>query len=148
MLLSLFWTLAGLVAGGGGLGLAALYVPTVGALLKSALDFLRSPLGTAIGILAGVVILYGAGYIAGDIHGAGEVRGAWKADTAKRIAAETNRETWLAAEMKRFASAGVTVDLTYSRSIDQKVQDYVAKTPAAVCRRATRDDVERLLSIK
>lgn len=148
MLLSLFWTLAGLVAGGGGLGLAALYVPTVGALLKSALDFLRSPLGTAIGILAGVVILYGAGYIAGDIHGAGEVRGAWNADKIARAHAEADREAALRAEMRRAADAGMSVDLTYSRSIDQKVQDYVAKTPAAVCRRATRDDVERLLSIK
>lgn len=148
MIVSLLWTLAGLIGAGGGLGVAALFVPSVAAILKSALDFLRSPLGTMLGAIALALFLYGAGYIGGDIHGAGEVHAAWKADTAARVTAEANREAALRAEMQRAAGAGASVDLTYSRSIDQKVQGYVAQTPAVVCRRATRDDIVRLLSIK
>lgn len=146
--MSLLWTAAGLIGTGGGLAVAALYVPTVASLMKAALDFLRSPLGTALGIIALALFLYGSGWIGGDIHGAREVHAAWKADVLARAAAEADRESALRAEMQRTAAAGVSVDLTYSRSIDQKVQDYVAKTPAVACRRATRDDVVRLLSIK
>lgn len=148
MLVSLLLTLGGIVGTGGGLAVAAMFVPTVAAILKSVLDFLRSPLGTVLGILAGVVILYGAGYIAGDMHGDGEVRAAWKADTALRVAAEQRREADLRDEMARVAGNAASFDLTFSHSIDQKVQTYVAKTPAVDCRRATRDDIERLLSIK
>lgn len=148
MLASLFWTLAGLTGAGGGLGLAAFFVPSIAAILRSVFDFLRSPLGTVIGILVGVVILYGAGYVAGDIHGDGKVRAAWKADTDRRVAAEAAREAALRAQMARVVHEGAALDLTFSQSIDQKVHAYVAKTPALNCRRATRDDVERLLSIK
>ena len=148
MLASLLWTLAGLVGAGGGLGIAALFVPSVAAILKSALDFLRSPLGTMLGGIALVLFLYGAGYIAGDMHGAAEVRAEWKADIALRVAAEERREADLRDEMARIAGNGVSLDLTFSHSIYQKVQAYVAKTPAVDCRRATRGDIERLLSIK
>jgi hypothetical protein len=49
MLHSLFWTLAGLVGAGGGLFVAAMFVPTVAVVLKSVLDFARSPLGQLLG---------------------------------------------------------------------------------------------------
>jgi hypothetical protein len=148
MIASLFLSLGGLGLLGGGWVVAALFFAPAASLLKSTLDFLRSPLGTALGVLALALFLHVAGWIAGDIHGAGEVRAAWKADTAARVAAEADREAALRAEMKRTADAGVSVDLSYSRNIDQKVQDYVAKTPAVACRRATRDDVVRLLAIQ
>ncbi|WP_316234953.1 MULTISPECIES: hypothetical protein [unclassified Bradyrhizobium] len=148
MLASLLWTLAGLLGAGGMLGVAAMFVPTVAVVLKSALDFLRSPLGEALGLLALVALLWAGGWIAGDMHGAGEVRAAWRADIALRTAAEAKREADLREEMARVAGNGAAFDLSFSNSIDQKVQTYVAKTPAVDCRRATRGDIERLLSIK
>lgn len=148
MIASLLLTLGVPAVLGGGWVAAALVWAPAASLLKSALDFLRSPLGTALGVIALALFLYVAGWIGGDIHGAREVRAAWKADTAARVAAEADREAALRAEMKRAADAGASVDLTYSRSIDQKVQTYVAQTPAIACRRATRDDIVRLLSIK
>lgn len=148
MLTSLLLTLGGLVTAGGGLWAVALFVPTVATLLGKALDFLKSPLGVGLGIAALVVILYGAGYVAGDLHGSGEVRAAWRADTAARAAAEAKREADLKTEMARFAGNASALDLTFSKSIDQKVHAYVAQTPALDCRRATRRDIERLLSIK
>lgn len=148
MLLSLLLTVGGLIGAGGGLWVAALFVPTVAGVLKSALDFLRSPFGTVLGVLALALFLYVSGWIGGDLHGAREVRAAWKADIALRVAAETERETDLRAEMARIAGNSASFDLTFSHSIDQKVQTYVAQTPAVACRRATRDDIVRLLSIK
>jgi hypothetical protein len=148
MIASLLLSLGLPVALGGGWWVAALFFAPAASTLKSTLDFLRSPLGTALGVIALALFLYGAGWIGGDIHGAREVRADWKADTAARVAAEAAREAALRAEMQRVASAGASVDLTYSRSIDQKVHDYVAQTPAVACRRATRDDIVRLLSIK
>lgn len=148
MLASLFWTLAGLVGAGGGLCVAALFVPTVATLLKAALDFLRSPLGTVLGAIALALFLYVAGWIGGDIHGAAEVRADWRADIAARVKAEALREAALRAEMTRTADAGAAVDVSFSNSIDQKVKAYVAKTPLRPECRATRDDVRRLLAIQ
>jgi hypothetical protein len=148
MITSFFVTLAGLVGVGGVASLGAFFVPTVAALLKSALDFLRSPFGMVVGVLALVGIVHVSGWIGGDIHGSNKVRAAWRADTEAQARAALSRELALQAEMKSFADRGVALDLTFSKSIDQKVQDYVAKTPSLACRRATRDDIGRLLSIR
>jgi hypothetical protein len=132
----------------GGWFAAAMFFAPAAAVLKSTLDFLRSPLGTAIGVIALALFLYVAGWIGGDVHGSNATRAAWRADISARELAEADREGALRAEMKRAGAAAVSVDLSYSRNIDQKVQDYVAKTPAVACRRATRDDVVRLLGIQ
>jgi len=148
MLVSLLLTLAGLTGTGGILAVAAFFVPSIAAVLKSVFDFLRSPLGTMLGAIVLALFLYGAGYIAGDIHGDREVRVAWRAETAARKAAEAERAAKLSDEMARIAGNALSFDATFSHSIDQKVQAYVAKTPAVECRRATDDDIKRLLSIK
>lgn len=148
MLTSLFVTLAGLIGALGGVWILALFVPTVAAVLKSTLDFVRSPLGQLLAVLALGLLLFSSGWISGDVHGSGQVRAAWRADIAAREAAEARREAALREEMSRFAGNGVSLDLSFSHSIDQKVQTYVAKTPDVACRRATRDDIVRLLSIK
>lgn len=148
MLTSLFVTLAGLVSAAGGVGAAALFWPSFGALLKSVFDFLRSPLGIALGGIAGAFMIYALGWIGGDIHGTRVTRAEWRADRLARAKAEASRELALRVEMKREADAGLARDLIYSRSIDQRVHDYVAQTPALACRRATRDDIRRLLSIQ
>ncbi len=148
MLTSLFVTLAGLVTAGGGVGMAALFWPSFGALLKSVFDFLRSPLGIVLGGIVGAFMVYSLGWIGGDIHGTRVTRAEWRADRLARAKAEAARELTLRVEMKRAADAGVARDLTYSRSIDQKVQDYVAQTPAVACRRATRDDIRRLQAVE
>jgi hypothetical protein len=148
MIASLFLSLGGLGLLGGGWLVAALFFAPAASLLKSTLDFLRSPLGTALGLLGLALFLHVAGWIAGDVHGSNKTRAAWRAEIAERDQAEADREAALRIEMKRAADAGVSVDLIYSHSIDQKVQGYVAQTPAVACRRATRDDIVRLLSIK
>jgi hypothetical protein len=147
MIAPLFLSLGGLGLLGGGWFVAALFFAPAASLLKSTLDFLRSPLGTALGVIALALFLYVAGWIAGDVHGSNATRAAWRADVAAKAKAADDREAALRAEMRGVAAVGIAVDLSYSRSIDQKVHDYVAKTPAVACRRATRDDIVRLLAI-
>jgi succinate dehydrogenase/fumarate reductase cytochrome b subunit len=148
MIASLFLSLGGLGLLGGGLFVASMFFAPAASLLKSTFDFLRSPLGQALGVIALGLFLHVAGWIAGDVHGSNATRAAWRADNLAKAEAAATREAALRSEMKRIAGAGVSVDLAYSRSVDQKVQDYVAKTPAVACRRATGDDIVRLLSIK
>lgn len=148
MLTSLFVTLAGLIGTLGGVWVLALFVPTVAAVLKSTLDFARSPIGELLAVLALGLFLFSSGWISGDVHGSGKVRAAWRADTAMREAAEAKREADLRDEMQRFAGNAVSLDLTFSHSIDQKVHTYVAQTHDVACRRATGDDIKRLLAIQ
>ncbi|WP_315734142.1 hypothetical protein [Bradyrhizobium sp. SZCCHNR1093] len=148
MIASLFWTLAGLAGAGGGLWIAALFMPTVAALLKAALDFLKSPLGTVAGLLGLVAVLYVAGWIAGDVHGSNAVRSAWRADVAAKSKAAAVRELALRADMQKLADQVLAYDGVFSKHIDDKVSTYVAKTPDVACRRATDADVGRLLSIR
>src|SRR5882757_4703223 len=103
MMQSLFWTIGGLVIAGGGLWIAALFVPTIAVLLKAVLDFLRSPLGAILGIGALGVLLFSSGWIAGDIDGSGKTRAAWAADVAAKAKAAAEREVALRLEMKAAA---------------------------------------------
>lgn len=148
MIASMLWTLAGLVGAGGGLWVAALFLPTVAALLKAALDFLKSPLGTALGLLGLVAVLYVAGWVAGDIHGTRATKAAWRADVAAKVKASAAREAALQVEMKRLADQVLGFDGKSTKQLDDEVSSYVAKTPDVACRRATDADVRRLLSIQ
>lgn len=148
MLASLLWTLAGLVGAGGGVGLAALFVPSVAAILKSVLDFLRSPLGTMLGGIALVLFLYASGYIAGDMRGDAGVRAEWKADIAAREKAEAAREAALRNEMELLAGRVLANDEAFGKHIDNEVHAHVAQNAKRPECRATDDDVRRLLSIQ
>jgi hypothetical protein len=148
MLTSLFVTLAGLVGAGGGLWVSALFVPQIAALLKAALDFLKSPLGTVSGLLALVAVLYVAGWIGGDVHGANATRAAWRADVAAKEKRAAERELALRVEMKELADRVLTYDDKSTKQIDDEVASYVAKTPVSPECRATDADVRRLLSIQ
>jgi hypothetical protein len=147
MLTSLFVTLAGLAGAGGGLWVAAMFVPTVAALLKAALDFLKSPLGTVLGLIGLVAVLYVAGWVGGDLHGASATQAAWRADVAAKEKRAAERELALRTEMKALADRVLTFDGASSKQIDDKVASYVAKTPFSPECRATDADVRRLLSI-
>jgi len=148
MIGSLLLSLGVPVALGGAWWVAALFYVPAASLLKSVLDFLRSPLGTAIGVLALALFLHVSGYIAGDIHGAAEVRASWRADNEAKAIAAAKRSLALAVEMKGIVDAASGYDDQFGKIIDQKVHDYVAKTPAVACRRATRDDIDRLRAIE
>lgn len=150
MLLSLFWTVAGLGGLGGGLWLAALFLPPVALALKAALDVLRSPFGQVVAAMALCVVLYGAGWIAGDLHGAAEVRAAWRAADLKARDAQQAREAAIRATMRAEAERSLATLDVFDQSIDSKVKTHAMQKPAdlAVCRRATRDDVRRLLDIR
>lgn len=148
MMQSLFWTIAGLVMAGGGLWIAALFVPTIAVLLKAALDFLRSPLGAILGVGALGFLLFSSGWIAGDIDGSGTTRAEWAADVAAKAKAAAEREVALRLEMSAAADAATATDQTFTKSIDEKVDSYVAKNPVRPECRATRDDIGRLLSIQ
>ena len=148
MLASMFWTLAGLATAGGGLWIAALFVPTVATLLKAAFDFLKSPLGTALGLLGLVAVLYVAGWIAVDVHGTSATKAAWRADVTAKAKAAADREAALQVEMKRLADQVLGFDGKSTKQLDDEVANYVAKTPNVACRRATDADVRRLLSIQ
>lgn len=148
MLTSLFLSLGGLGLLGGGWGLAALFFAPAATLLKSTFDFLRSPLGTALGVLALALFLHVAGWIAGDVHGTNATRAEWRADNAAKAKAAADRSLALALEMKGIVDAARGYDDQFGKIIDRKVQDYVANIPAVSCRRATRDDIERLRAVE
>jgi hypothetical protein len=142
-----------LVSGGvlftafGGLWIAALFLPAVATLLAAALNFAKSPIGMVLAIAALAFFAFSSGWVGGDIHGTSATKAEWKADTDARVKAEALREAKLLSDMKATAGSGWADDLVFSKSIDGKVQTYVAETPIAACRRATSDDVRRLLSI-
>lgn len=149
MLISLFWTLAGLVTAGGGLWVAALFLPQLALLLKAALDFLRSPLGTILGVIALGVFLFASGWVSGDIHGTSATKAAWRAADAARAKADELRDAALKAKMKREADAAIATDDTFTKSLDQQVQKNESEnSDRPACRRATGDDIKRLLSIQ
>jgi hypothetical protein len=148
MIASLFLSLGGLGLLGGGWFVAALFFAPAASLLKSTLDFLRSPLGTALGVIALALFLYVAGWIAGDVHGSNATRADWRADNAAKAKAAEARSIALNVEMSGIVGAALGHDDQFGKIIDQKVHDYVAKTPAVACRRATGDDIVRLRAIE
>lgn len=148
MLATLLFSVGGLVAAGGGLWVAALFVPPLAALVKSTLDFLRSPIGTLAGVGGLCLFLFLSGWIGGDVHGSRATRAAWAADVAAKSKAAAEREIALRLEMKKLADGVLTIDGAFSTHIDDEVKTYVPQNPIADCRRATGDDVRRLLSIQ
>ena len=83
MFASLLWWIAGLAGAGGAAWIAALFVPSVAVTLKAAVDFVRSPVGTVAAAIVGGLVLYGAGYVSGDMDGTNRTRVAWRAANAK-----------------------------------------------------------------
>lgn len=149
MLTSLFWTVAGLIMAGGGFWIAALFVPSVAIAFKATVDFLRSPLGAALALVALGFVLFASGFVSGDIHGTDTVRAEWraanKAAAEAKVANEARIKSIMVAEADRSI---VSLDLFF-QSIDAKAKNYADHKPsdALSCRRATRGDIRRLLDI-
>ncbi|WIG52466.1 MAG: hypothetical protein OJF48_003385 [Afipia sp.] len=150
MLTSLFWTVAGLIGAGGGFWIAALFVPSIAVAFRATVDFLRSPLGAALAIIALGFVLFASGYVSGDIHGTDATRAEWKAANAKAAEAKAANEARIKSIMVAEADRSiVSLDLFF-QSLDAKVKNYADHKPgdALSCRRATRDDIRRLLDIQ
>ncbi len=149
MLTSLFWTVAGIIGAGGGFWIAALFVPTIAVAFKATVDFLRSPLGAALAIVALGFLLFAAGYVAGDINGTDATRAKWRAANVAAANVKADNEARIKATMMAEADRSIgSLDLFF-QSIDAKVKNYADQKPsdALACRRATRDDIKRLLDI-
>lgn len=147
MLTSLFWTLAGMIVTGGGVYVAAMFVPSVALVAKGVLDFARSPLGMIAAVIVAGFLLFSSGYVSGDIHGTNETRAAWRADNAAR-AAEAKR---LLAENKLNAAADANARIAeidgYAANLKRKVDDYEAQNAGRAMCRLTADDVRRLRAL-
>lgn len=133
---------------GGGWCVAALFFAPAAATLKSVLDFLRSPLGTALGVIALALFLYVAGWIGGDVHGSNATRAAWRADNAAKERAAASRAIALNVEMSGIVDAASGYDDKFGKIIDQKVAENAAQSPRRPECRATGADIGRLLSIR
>lgn len=144
MLTSLFWVLGGFSGTGLGLYVLAMFVPSVAAVLRAALDFVRSPIGTACAIIVGGFLLASSMWVAGDIHGTNVTRAAWRADNARKKAA-AEREI---AENRIKAAADADLRIAgldaYAKTLEKKVADYENQNPARHGMRLTDDDVRRL----
>lgn len=147
MLSTALWAAGILFGCGGGLWIAALFVPAVAKLLASALDFARSPIGMMLALGALVLFAFVSGYVGGDIHGTSETKAEWRADLAARKKAADDREAALRAEMKSTADQVLALDGPFNKHIDDEVKSYVQKGPKRPECRATDDDVRRLLSV-
>lgn len=141
MLKSLLWTLAGFVTAGGGLWVAALFIPSVAAVVSSTLRFLSSPFGMVCGAIVAALVIYGAGWVGGDIHGTGKTRAAWIAANvvADRKAAARD------ASIDVIARAGVDKEIAAedreTAALNRKVSDYekmLSYTPTAVAPASAR----------
>lgn len=148
MLSTALWSAGSLIAGLGGLWVAALFIPTVAITLKAVLDFLRSPIGQIVALIALLLFVFVSAWIGGDIHGTRETKAAWTADRLARAKAESDRTEQLKVTMKAEAEARLAADQVFSLSIDAKVKTYVPHFPANAACRATRADIEWLFSIR
>jgi hypothetical protein len=147
MLSTALWAAGILFAGGGGLWIAALFLPTVATLLASALNFAKSPIGMVLAIGALVMFAFSSAWVGGDLHGTNTTRAEWRADTAVKAKVAADREAALRSEMQTLADAGLKVDGEFGKQIDNEVSTNVAKAPKRLECRASGDDVERLLSV-
>lgn len=144
MITSLVVTLITAAIGGGGVWLLALFVPSAALLLRAALDFLRSPLGLVIAVIAGGLFLFTSGWIGGDIHGTTATRAAWRADNAaKKAEAEreiaTNKLRAAADADKRIAALD-----DYAKSLKARIETYERENPGRDGMRLSDDDVKRM----
>jgi hypothetical protein len=148
MLTSLFLTIGGFVLAGGGVWIAALFVPSAALLLKAALDFLKSPLGLVVAITVAGFVLFSSAWVSGDIHGVRATHAAWrKSDALKEAAAkrliEQNREAAAADAEQRIAELAAT-----AQSLAEKVARYESENKASHVCRLTGDDIRRLRDIR
>lgn len=148
MLKSLFWTLAGFVAAGGGLWIAALFVPSIALVVKATLDFARSPFGMIVAALVAGFVLFTSGWVGGDLHGSGQVKADWKAANIQAARAAREREATVDRTAKAEADLTLNAINSYAGTLEQKVADYAKSheknRPACP---ATGNDVFRLLDI-
>jgi len=141
MLTTLLTTLISAALGGAGLWIVALFFPSVALLLKSALDFLRSPLGLIVAVVLAGLVLFCSGYVGGDMHGTNTTRAAWRADNiAKKAAADR-----LIAENKTRAAADADARISainaFAKTLDEKVKRYESETADRAGMRLNADDV-------
>jgi hypothetical protein len=147
MLASLIISGAGVIGTGLGVYVAALFVPTLAMLLKSTLDFLRSPVGMIAGAMVGAFLLYVVGWVGGDLHGSNQTRAAWRAADIAAAKARLANETAIRVEMKKVADQQVFDVYQFTKSLAAKVATHDSETVFNSARRATADDIRRLLQI-
>ena len=148
MLASLLWWIAGLAGAGGAAWIAALFVPSVAVTLKAAVDFVRSPVGTVAAAIVGGLVLYGAGYVSGDMDGTNRTRVAWRAANAKADQAAKARDALIKRKVAADAEAATARLQTDDKITDQGVSENEKPNPGRPECRATGDDIRRLLSIR
>lgn len=147
MLTSLFWTLAALAAGGGGLWIASLFVPTLALALASLFKFLASPFGLICAVVGGGLVLFSSGWIAGDIHGTASVRAAWLASDAKIKRQVEARDATVEQSAKIEVDTTIATIDASTTALSAKVKDYESSRHDRPAYPATGNDVRRLLDL-
>ncbi len=148
MFASLLWWIAGLAGAGGAAWIAALFVPSVAITLKTAVDFVRSPVGTVAAAIVGGLVLYGAGYVSGDMEGTDKTRAAWRAANVEADLAAKRRDALIKAKVAADADAASARLESDDKITDQGVSENEKPNPGRPECRATGDDIRRLLSIR
>lgn len=148
MLTSLIVTAAGVVGSGAGIYVAAMFIPTFAALLKSTLDFLRSPVGMIAGAMVGAFLIYSAGWVGGDIHGTNKTRAAWRAARVQAEKAWVLREAGFRREMQAAVARVLDGIRKDDNATDKREKDYEASTgKPGRSGYPTADDIKRLYRI-
>lgn len=148
MLVSLLWWVVGAIGAGGGIWIAALFVPSVAMVLKAAVDFIRSPVGTVVAAIVAGVALYSAGFVTGDVRGTNATRAAWRQANAAADLAAKKRDALVKAKVAADASAALARLESDEKITDKKVSDNEVQNPGRPECRATDADIRRLLSIR
>ncbi|MGC2776497.1 MAG: hypothetical protein WA418_12790 [Bradyrhizobium sp.] len=148
MLKTALWAAGVLFTGGGGLWIAAFFLPSAATLLTSALDFVKSPVGTLLAMAGVVFFAFSTAWVGGDLHGTNATRAEWRADIARRAKAAADREAALSLDMHSVATRFLRDDGAFGKHLDDEVTINVAKAPKRPECRATGDDIKRLLSIR
>ncbi|HGW6372435.1 TPA: hypothetical protein ACNHTT_004664, partial [Escherichia coli] len=126
----------------------ALFVPSVAVTLKAAVDFVRSPVGTVAAAIVGGLVLYGAGYVSGDMEGTDKTRAAWRAANVEADLAAKRRDALIKAKVAADADAASARLESDDKITDQGVSENEKPNPGRPECRATGDDIRRLLSIR
>jgi hypothetical protein len=147
MLLTALFSGGGLVLAGLGAWIASMFVPSFALLLKSALDFLKSPIGNVVAIGALMLFVFSSAWVGGDLHGTSETKAAWKADITKQAIEAAAREDALRKQMKALADGAIDADGGFGKQIDNEVSSYAKNSVKRPQCRASSDDVRRLRAI-
>jgi signal transduction histidine kinase len=146
------WTILGLVASFGTIGLAvavvafgvpaALIVARLAAVAREALRFLSTPTGQAVAVVALCV----ASFVAGDVRRTRLDDAAWRAREQQVARAAAERDARIRQETATDAAQRLTAVLQEANELQQKVTDYERTISARNDRAclATPDDVRGL----